>query len=144
MLQQFLHLIALISFVFAVATTCIMGQPEAAQPADDTVKKVDAYLSQWDKKDMPGVAIGIVKDGKLVYKRGLGMANLDHDIPNTPSTLFNVASVSKAFTAACIVLLSQQGKLSRDDHTQQHIPRIAIRVSRARFEADILLPRKGI
>src|SRR5688500_10694720 len=100
MLKQFLRLIALISFVFAITGTGIMAQQNTAQLTDETAKKVDAYLSQWDKSDMPGVAVGVVKDGKFVYKRALGMANLDHDVPNTTTTLFNVASVSKAFTAA--------------------------------------------
>src|SRR5687768_62705 len=118
MLKQFLNLIALISLTAAG----IMAQQNTAQPTDETAKKVDAYLAQWDKNDMPGVAVGVVKDGKLVYKRGLGMANLDYDVPNTTTTLFNVASVSKAFTAACIVLLSQQGKLSLDDDIRKYLP----------------------
>ncbi|HEX6126584.1 MAG TPA: serine hydrolase [Pyrinomonadaceae bacterium] len=122
MLKQSLHLIALISFVFGLTTAGTMAQQNTAQPTDETINKVDGYLSQWDKKDMPGVAVGIIKDGKLVYKRGLGMANLDHDIPNTPTTLFTVASVSKAFTAACVVLLSQQGKLSLDDDIRKYVP----------------------
>src|SRR5688572_6602548 len=114
MLKRFLTLITLIS----ITATGIMAQ----QNSDETSKKVDAYLSQWDKTDMPGVAVGVVKDGKLIYKRALGMANLDHDVPNTTTTRFNVASVSKAFTAACIVLLSQQGKLSLDDDIRKYIP----------------------
>jgi CubicO group peptidase (beta-lactamase class C family) len=120
MLKRFLYLIALVSLTAAG----IMAQQNTAPPIDETSKKVDAYLSQWDKNDMPGVAVGVVKDGKLVYKRGLGMANLDHDVPNTTTTLFNVASVSKAFTAACVVLLSQQGKLSLDDDIRKYIPEI--------------------
>lgn len=120
MLKQFFNLIA----ILGLTGTSMMAQQTTAQPTDETAKKVDAYLSQWDKNDMPGVAVGVVKDGKLVYKRGLGMANLDHDVPNTTTTLFNVASVSKAFTAACVVLLSQQGKLSLDDDIRKHIPEL--------------------
>jgi CubicO group peptidase (beta-lactamase class C family) len=116
MRKQFLLFITLIS----LTTTGIMAQ----QNTDEFSKKVDAYLSQWDKNDMPGVAVGVIKDGKLVYKRALGMANLDHDVPNTTATLFNVASVSKAFTAACVVLLSQQGKLSLDDDIRKYIPEV--------------------
>ena len=65
----------------------------------EAATKIDAFLSQWDKTDMPGCSVGAVKDGKLVYKRAFGMANLDYDVPNTSSTLFNLASVSKPFTA---------------------------------------------
>jgi CubicO group peptidase (beta-lactamase class C family) len=95
------------------------------QPSDDeAAKKADAFLAQWDKNDMPGCAVGAVKDGKLVYKRAFGMANLDYDVPNTTSTLFNLASASKPFTAASIALLAQQGKLSRDDDIRKYVPEI--------------------
>ena len=96
-----------------------------AQPSDEeSATKVDAFLSQWDKKDMPGAAVGVVKDGKLIYKRGFGMANLDYDVPNTPSTRFNLASVSKPFTAFSVALLAQQGKLSLDDDIRKYVPEI--------------------
>ena len=84
--------------------------------------KADEYLAQWDKGDMPGCSVGVVKDGQLVYKRGLGLANLDHDVPNTTTTRFTVASVSKAFTAMSVALLAQQGKLSLDDEIQKYVP----------------------
>ena len=116
----------LISFIIGLIVTGVFGQQsmtDVTKPtAEELSKKVDMFLSQWDKNDMPGVAVGVISDGKFVYKRAVGMANLDHDVPNTTTTLFNVASVSKAFTAACIVLLSQQGKLSLDDDIRKHIP----------------------
>lgn len=103
----------------------MVGFTASAQPsADEQAKKVDAFLSQWDKNDMPGGAVGVVKDGKLIYKRGFGMANLEYDVPNTPSTRFNLASVSKPFTAFSIALLAQQGKLSLDDDIRKYVPEI--------------------
>jgi CubicO group peptidase (beta-lactamase class C family) len=108
--------------------TDILGQQHMTaktQPsANELAKKVDAFLSQWDKNDMPGGAVGVVRDGKLVYKRAFGMANLDYDVPNTPSTLFNLASASKPFTALSIALLAQQGKLSLDDDIRKYVPEI--------------------
>jgi CubicO group peptidase (beta-lactamase class C family) len=62
-----------------------------------------------------------MKDGQIVYKRGYGMADLDHDVPITPETIFHVASISKQFTAASIVLLAQDGKLSLDDDVHKYI-----------------------
>jgi len=95
------------------------------QPSlEESAKKADDFLSQWDKTDQPGCAVGVVKDGALVYKRGFGMANLDYDVPNTPTTRFIVASTSKAFTGMSIALLAQQGKLSFDDEIQKYIPEI--------------------
>ena len=112
-------IIVVILFIIGFTAADILGQQNMTaktQPSDDeSAKKADAFLSQWDKNDMPGCAVGVVKDGRLVYKRGFGMANLDYDVPNTPSTLFNLASSSKPFTAMSIALLAQQGKLSLDD-----------------------------
>src|ERR1044071_8063613 len=85
-------IIAVILFMVGFTATDILGQQNMAaktQPsADESAKKVDAFLSQWDTNDMPGCAVGVVKDGRLVYKRGFGMANLDYDVPNTPATRF--------------------------------------------------------
>ncbi|HWS90010.1 MAG TPA: serine hydrolase [Pyrinomonadaceae bacterium] len=126
MLKRCLVVTALIASMVGFTATDILGQQNMAaktQPSDDeAAKKVDAFLSQWDKNDMPGCAVGVVKDGRLVYKRGLGMANLDYDVPNTTSTLFNLASVSKPFTAFSIALLAQQGKLSLDDDIRKYVP----------------------
>ena len=104
----------------------ILGQPNMnVKPVPSETKaaaKVDEFLSQWDKNDLPGGAVGVVKDGKLIYKRGFGMANLDYDVPNTTTTRFNLASVSKPFTAMSIALLAQQGKLSLDDDIRKYLP----------------------
>ena len=120
----------IVAFLLMVGFTAadILGQHSMTaktQPSDDeSAKKVDAFLSQWDKNDMPGCSVGAVKDGRLVYKRAFGMANLDYDVPNTTLTLFNLASASKPFTAASIALLAQQGKLSLDDDIRKYVPEI--------------------
>lgn len=76
---------------------------------------IDSIFIEWDKKDAPGCAMGIYKDGKNLYAKGYGMANLEYDIPNSPNSVFRIASTSKQFTAACILLLVEQGKLSLQD-----------------------------
>jgi CubicO group peptidase (beta-lactamase class C family) len=90
----------------------------------DAAKQIDKVFEKWDKPDSPGCSLGVYKDGKIAYKRGYGMANLNDDIPNTPATVFHVASMSKQFTAASIVLLAQQGKLSLDDDVRKYIPEL--------------------
>jgi len=128
MLKRCLVVTALIMFMVGFTADDILGQQNMTantQPSDDELaKKADAFLSQWDKNDMPGGAVGVVRDGRLVYKRGFGMANLDYDVPNTPSTRFNLASVSKPFTAFSIALLAQQGKLSLDDDIRKYVPEL--------------------
>jgi CubicO group peptidase (beta-lactamase class C family) len=90
----------------------------------DVSKQVDKVFEKWDKPDSPGCALGVYKDGHIIYKRGYGMADLNDDVPITPATVFHVASMSKQFTAASIVLLAQQGKLSLDDDVHKYIPEL--------------------
>ncbi|MBM3235736.1 beta-lactamase family protein [Candidatus Poribacteria bacterium] len=86
--------------------------------------KVDQLFSEWDKPDSPGAALCIIKDGNIIYKRGYGSANLDYNIPITPESVFYLASDSKKFTAACILLLAQRGQISLDDDIRKYIPEI--------------------
>ncbi len=83
---------------------------------------IDSIFAQWDTPDSPGCALGIIKAGDLVYARGYGMANLEYDIPNSATSVFRIGSTSKQFTAACIVLLAEQGKLSLDDTLDRFFP----------------------
>lgn len=86
--------------------------------------QIDAVFANYDSTTSPGCSAAAAKDGKLIYSRGYGMANLDHSVPITPQTPFHVASVSKQFTAAAIVLLAQDGKLSLDDDVRKHLPEV--------------------
>jgi CubicO group peptidase (beta-lactamase class C family) len=80
-------------------------------PKRDT-DKIDALFAAFDKKDSPGYAIGIIKNNTILYAKGYGSANLDYEIPITTDSSFDIASVSKQFTAACIALLILENKLS--------------------------------
>jgi len=82
---------------------------------------VDKIFAQWDSTVSPGCALSVMQDGHIVYERVYGMANLDHDIPIRPDTVFHVASISKQFTAAAILLLAQEHKLSLDDDVRKYI-----------------------
>ena len=88
--------------------------------AQDTIK-VDAVFVAYDKPDSPGCALGVIKDGKLIYTRGYGRANLEHNIANGSQIVYDIGSTSKQFAAASIVLLAQQGKLSIDDEVRKYI-----------------------
>ncbi|HSI47355.1 MAG TPA: serine hydrolase domain-containing protein, partial [Ideonella sp.] len=97
-----------------------------AQAADPTPAAIDRLFATWDKPDSPGVALAVVRDGKIAYSRGYGMANLEYGVANSPTTVFHVASVSKQFTAFAIHLLASDGKLSLDDEVRKHLPELAI------------------
>jgi CubicO group peptidase (beta-lactamase class C family) len=97
---------------------------EGGKDANSLNAKVDAIFAQYDKPDSPGCALGVIKDGKLVYTRGYGMANLEHNIPNGPKLIYDIGSTSKQFAAASILLLARQGKLSLDDDARKHVPEL--------------------
>jgi len=90
--------------------------------ADQKTDNVDKLFSQWDTTVSPGAALAIIKDGQILYERGYGMAKLEDNIVMTPSKIFDIGSVSKQFTAACIAFLVREGKISLDDDIHKYIP----------------------
>ena len=108
---------------FALAIALVAQEPsklnhDAAQLLRE---RTDNVFAQWDSTVTPGCALSVMKDGQILYKRGYGMADLDHDVPIRPETVFHVASISKQFTAAAVLLLAQDGKLSLDDEVHKYI-----------------------
>ena len=85
-------------------------------------EQVDGVFAKWNKRDSPGCALAVLQNSVVVYERGYGMADLEHDSAITPTTPFHVASVSKQFTAAAILILAQRGKLSLDDDVRKYLP----------------------
>jgi CubicO group peptidase (beta-lactamase class C family) len=95
------------------------------QPAQGSPEvRVDQLFADWDRLDSPGAALAVVKDGSVVYKRGYGSANLEHDIPITPTTVFDIASVSKQFAGFAIAMLIKEGKISLDDDIHKYLPEV--------------------
>ncbi len=90
--------------------------------ADETTNKVDKLFAAWDKTTTPGAALAVIKDGKIVYERGYGMAKLEDGIVNTPDKVFDIGSVSKQFTATCVAMLVREGKVGLDDDIRKYLP----------------------
>jgi len=88
---------------------------------DSIRAKIDKLFAEYDNKKSPGCAVGIVMGDTLIFARGYGMANLEYDIPITPETAFQVASVSKQFTAYCTLLLAKEGKLKLNDDVRKYL-----------------------
>src|SRR5580698_2361036 len=82
---------------------------------------VDRLLAPWQGTTGPGVTIGVVREDALVLHRAAGMANIELGIPIGPGTTFRIASVSKQFTCAAILLLAAEGKLNIEDAVRDHI-----------------------
>jgi len=112
------HVMFVIALVICPASTSI------AQSGDSLTRAIDRVFESWRDTDGPGCAVGVSRDGNIVLERGYGMANLETDTPIRPSSIFHVASVSKQFTAAAIMLLERDGKLSLDDNIRKYLPEI--------------------
>lgn len=95
----------------------------ASSLAQVNINKIDEYLEKTQKEwNVPGMTVGIVKDGKLVFSKGYGVKEIGKDNKPDGNTLYAVASNSKAFTASAIALLVQQGKLDWDDKVKDYLP----------------------
>lgn len=116
---RFLAILSILSLA-AIAQQAPVKPPSASELA----AKVDKLFEKFDSTITPGCALSVMQGGKSIYKRGYGMADLDHDVPIRPDSVFHVASVSKQFTDAAIVLLAQEGKLSLDDDVRKYVPEL--------------------
>jgi CubicO group peptidase (beta-lactamase class C family) len=96
----------------------------AQQDSPDLQRKVDQVFAAYDKPNSPGCALGVVRDGEFVYKKGYGEGSLELSVPLTPQSVFYMGSVSKQFTAASVVLAAEQGYLSLDDDVRKYVPEI--------------------
>lgn len=101
--------------LFFIGSLVLRGQ------TTDLTNKIDSLLGTQIMNGTPGGVIGVVKGGKVLYKKIFGIANFDYKIPVTDSTVFNLASVSKQFTAFLVLLLEKEGKLDLDDTIQKYI-----------------------
>ena len=93
----------------------------------DTLKlrrRVAQLIAPWNKPDSPGVAAGVVRGGELVVEEQAGMASLELGVPIGKQTTFRIASVSKQFTCAAILMLAEEGRLRVDDDVHQYIPEL--------------------
>lgn len=95
-----------------------------AQLSSEKETQLDSIFQEWNQPGMPGGSVGVMQDGRIIYSKAFGLASLDFGVPNTPNTLFNIASVSKQFTAMAIVRMSEKGLLSLDDDVRKYLPEI--------------------
>lgn len=109
---------------FLPAFSFLVAPLAAGAQSDTTFARIDRIFARYASRESPGCVLGVAQDGRVILERAYGMANLEHEIPNTPVTIFEAGSVSKQFTAAAIVLLAQQGKLSLDDDVRKHLPEL--------------------
>lgn len=84
--------------------------------------RVDDYIElQMKRRHIPGISLAVVKDGKILKEEGYGFANVEADARATPKTVYKIASISKQFLAAGIMLLVQEGKIKLDDKISKYL-----------------------
>ncbi len=98
------------------STGLLFAAGQASEPA------VDVIFKDFDHDHTPGCSLGVIRDNEFIYRRGYGMANLEHDIPLSSESVFRIGSTSKQFTALAIALLANAGNLSVDDPVRKHFP----------------------
>ncbi len=106
----------LLTFFLSGIIFFAFGQPVTGREIDSVAAKV---LSTFD---VPGIAVAVVKDGKVLYEKGYGVRSLNTKLPVNEHTLFGIASNSKAFTAAALGMLMDEGTLKWDDKVRDYIP----------------------
>jgi CubicO group peptidase (beta-lactamase class C family) len=99
----------------------VLAGPVAAQAPTG---RVDSAFARFAGPATPGCAVGVAQNGQAVLQRAYGMADLEGDRPNTPETVFEAGSVTKQVTAAAVVLLAVEGRLSLDDDARKWIPEL--------------------
>ena len=102
------------SVLFAASAAIAMATPAQALPADFKAK-ADALLTKTFPADQPGAAVIVTDDGKIVYSAGRGLADLAAKRPIAPNTVFRIGSITKQFSAAIMLQLVAEGKVSLDD-----------------------------
>jgi CubicO group peptidase (beta-lactamase class C family) len=104
----------------AILGYCLSGSGQ--QTSSGIERFVDSLVLKNFEKSEPGAAVGIIRNGEVIYMKPYGISNLTYNIPVTVSTKFNLASCSKQFTSACCLLLEQQGKLNLDEDIRTYLP----------------------
>lgn len=133
---RILFLLLIGSFTFSIA------------PAQVDVDKLDAYLSQAQKDwKIPGISIGIIKDGEVILSKGYGMLEAGKTDPANGASLYAIASNTKAFISASLGILVDEGKVNWDDPVRKHLPYFALYDSYASEHTtvrDLLCHRVGL
>ena len=85
-------------------------------------EKIDSLFNDWNSPNKPGGLVAVIKNGEVVYKKAYGAADIQNRVPNLITTPFELASMAKQFTATCIALLEEHGKLSKEDDIKKYYP----------------------
>jgi len=112
----------LIIILFLIPFTIFSQQLELDK---QSYQKIDSLFNSYHSKTEPSSTFRILQNGEIIYSNQIGLANLEHQIPITETTRFNIASNSKQFTTYLALLLEEEGKLSFNDDIREHLKELA-------------------
>jgi len=95
-----------------------------AEPTDAAPRQIDELFAAYNKPQSPGCSVGVIRDGAFIFQKSYGEASLELNVPLTSESVFYMASVSKQFTAATVVLAAEQGFVSLDDDVRKYVPEL--------------------
>src|ERR1051326_3505308 len=120
MTRETFLLLALVALISTATSAQVPDKQKVITGADRAFEKyTKAFVGPG-----PGCAAAVSLEGQTVFEEPFGRADMEHNVPNTPQTIFKSGSVAKQFTAASLVLLQQEGKLSLDDPVKKYIPEL--------------------
>jgi len=111
--------------LFLITSSCFYCALLQGQISVNQAERIDQLFSKYDNSNSPGCVVGVIEDGQVTYTKGFGMANIEKGIPFTPNTEFCIGSVTKQFTATCIGLLVQEGKVRLDEDIRTYLPELS-------------------
>ena len=118
---RFVALVVVLSLTVSVGS----GAGQSPEPADSVILlRIDSLMAAAAPQPGPGCSVGVGRDGRPSLLRAGGMASLEYDVPLTPATVFHAASIAKQFTAAAVLLLAEDGKLSLNDDVRRYVPEL--------------------
>lgn len=113
----------LIRTLLLLITSLLVSAPCSAQQAGATAVRIDRIVKQqMAENKIPGVSLAILRNGKMLLLKSYGLANVEHQVPVKPETIFQSGSMGKQFTAAAVMILIQENKLSLDDKLSKYFP----------------------
>ncbi|HEX8920836.1 MAG TPA: serine hydrolase domain-containing protein, partial [Pyrinomonadaceae bacterium] len=118
--KNFLFVFAMVAFLSPATWAQVPSKEKVVAGAEQAFQKFNKTFGD----PGPGCAAAVSLNGETVFEKAFGLADLEHNVPNTTQTIFESGSVAKQFTAAAIVLLQQDGKLSLDDPVRKYIPEL--------------------
>jgi CubicO group peptidase (beta-lactamase class C family) len=114
----------IISFFFLILFYISLYSVDAVSQPDSLEQRMNRMFKSYDRTNGPGLAIAIIKNDSVIFTKGYGLANLEYEVPIKPSTVFDIASVSKQFAGYAIAKLINDGKISGNDDVRKYLPEV--------------------